>query len=823
VLALCAFAVTPVLALLSFWFRKRARVSSRQMRSREGEIASISGEVLGAIREVQAFGSEEYERARLEAKSAERWHAGIRASRLEGRFAGMIDFASEIGIALVLVVGALRVHSGDLKLGLLTVMIMYAGKVYRPLSAIARQGSRISKALARADRVAEILAADDVLDDPQNGYNGRRATGEIQLDGVVFGYDRERPALHGLSLFIPAGQRVAVIGRSGAGKSTLAALIARFYDPLDGSVLIDGHDLRECRLRWVRNQVGLVLQEGVLFTGTIADNIAYGVEADPEQIVAAAKAAAAHEFIEKLPEGYATMLGQRGVGLSGGQRQRIAIARTILRNPPILVLDEPTTGLDAESEAAVMEGLDALMRGRTAIMITHSPALARTADRVIEMADGRIARQGTPQELAGDLRNIRDATSSDAAVTASRVGPPPDAALTQMSTLLDPDAMALVLQRELGPDTPLSRVAIRYLRYKPRKSLVVHYDVRIGDGDFDAVATIAARRNLEAWASEPAYRRLAEMVDGRAPALRPLNYESELRALIQWLPLDISMPALAHDAVQLRSYLQRADVQIASDGERLRLLAYKPGRRAVLRLDDHVIKIYAGDVEFAGAVMGLEASSRLERLRIPPREAVLPELHLTCQAMLPGRPPSAAGDPAQAAGAVLAGLHRSRLPDLRPFTHADQLRAAAGSVGSVTAVVPELEQRLTGLLRMLELTIPDQSSLLPAHGDYHSNQLLEIDGALAVIDFDEMCAASAALDLASYAAHHVNGGEGDMTAASAALAGLVAGYGVRPHALAWYLSTSILRRAPFPFRFMEPNWPLRIERMVTDAEEALHL
>jgi Ser/Thr protein kinase RdoA (MazF antagonist) len=191
--------------------------------------------------------------------------------------------------------------------------------------------------------------------------------------------------------------------------------------------------------------------------------------------------------------------------------------------------------------------------------------------------------------------------------------------------------------------------------------------------------------------------------------------------------------------------------------------------------------------------------------------------------MLPGRPPSAAADPAQAAGAVLAGLHRSRLPGLRPFTHADQLRAAAGSAGSVTAVVPELEQRLTGLLRMLELTIPDQSSLLPAHGDYHSNQLLEIDGALAVIDFDEMCAASAALDLASYAAHHVNGGEGDMTAASAALAGLVAGYGVRPHALAWYLSTSILRRAPFPFRFMEPNWPLRIERMVTDAEEALHL
>ncbi|MDX6537510.1 MAG: hypothetical protein QOD37_1851 [Gaiellales bacterium] len=821
VLALCAFAVTPVLALLSLWFRKRARVSSKQMRSREGEIASISGEVLGAIREVQAFGSEEFERARLEAKSAERWHAGIRASRLEGRFAAMIDFASEIGIALVLIVGAFRVHDGSLKLGLLTVMVVYAGKVYRPLSQIARQGSRISKALARADRVAEILAADEVLDDPPNGYNGGRAAGEIQLDSVVFGYNPEHPTLRGLSLFIPAGQRVAVIGRSGAGKSTLAALIARFYDPFNGSVLIDGRDLRECRVRWVRNQVGLVLQEGVLFTGTIADNIAYGVEAEPEQIVAAAKAAAAHEFIEKLPKGYETMLGQRGVGLSGGQRQRIAIARTILRNPPILLLDEPTTGLDSESEAAVMAGLDALMRGRTAIMITHSPALARSADRVIEVGEGRILRQGTPQELASDLQNIRDAPGE--ALTASRVVPPHDAALPQMETLLDPDAMALVLQRELGADAPLTRVEVRYLRYKPRKSLVVHYDVTIGDGFFDAVATIAARRNLEAWAREPEYRRLAEMVDGRAPALRPLIYESELQALIQWLPLDISMPALAQHPVQLRTALQGAGVQIASDGERIRLLAYKPGRRAVLRLDEHVIKIYAGEEEFAGAVRGLDVSSQLQRLRIPRREAVLPGLQLTCQAMLAGRPPSAVGDPGQAAGAVLETLHRQQLAGLRPFTHADQLRAASASAGSVIAVVPELEERLHGLLRMLELTMPEQSSLVTVHGDYHSNQLLEVDGALAVIDFDEMCAAAPALDLASYAAHHVNGGEGNMTAASAALAGLVEGYGIRPHALAWYLSTSILRRSPFPFRYMEPRWPLRIERMVADAEEALHL
>ncbi len=823
VLAICAFAVSPVLVLLSFWFRTRARQSSRQMRSREGEIASISGEVLGAIREVQAFGSEEYERARLEAKSAERWHAGIRASRLEGRFAALTDFTGSIGVALVLAVGAIRVHSGDLKIGYLTVMVAYAGKVYRPLSAIARQASKISKSLARADRVAEILAADEVLADPPHGYDGGRATGEVQLDRVVFGYDPEKPNVRDLSLLIPAGQHVAVIGRSGAGKSTLAALIARFYDPLDGAVLIDGRDIRECRLRWVRSQVGLVLQESVLFSGTIADNIAYGIDATREQIVQAAMAAAAHDFIEKLPGGYETMLGQRGAGVSGGQRQRIAIARTILRNPSILVLDEPTTGLDAESEAAVMEGLEVLMRGRTTIMITHSPALARTADRVVEIEAGRIARQGTPQELAADLHGLRAGRAADTGAAPGRLAPPPDVALPQMSVLLDPAAMAGVLQRELGEGAPTPEVAVRYLRYKPRKSLVVHYDVKTSDGLFDAVAIIAARRDLSSWAREPEYRRLAKMVNGRAPALRPMSYEPQLEALIQWLPLDISMPALAEDPDQLRLRLQSAGVEIAASGGRLRLLAYKPRRRAVLELDEHVVKIYAGEAEFAGAVTGLESSVRIPGVTVPRREAVLPALQLTCQELLRGQPPRDGTRCSEAAGGVLALLHRARTGGLGSFTHVDQLKAAAGSIGSVVAVVPELEDRLRVLLRTLEQTLPDASSLVPAHGDYHARQLIETGSELAVIDFDEMCAAAPALDIASFAAHAVNGGEGDLTVAAAAVEGLVQGYGVRPNALSWYLCTSILRRAPFPFRLMEPSWALRIERMVVDAEEALHL
>jgi len=820
VYALLAFSIAPILAVLSIWFKSRARQASKRMRSKEGEIAARSGEVLGAIQQVQAFGSEEFEHGRMERISEERWQAGIDASKIEGRYAGLLDFTGSLSGALVLCFGAWQVNQGKLTPGELLVVVTYARRVYRPLRNIAREASRVSKSLARADRVAEILVADDVLPDAQHGYRGPRATGEIQLDRVVFGYEPERPALESISLLVPAGEKVAVIGRSGAGKSTIAALVARFYDPQDGRVMIDGRDVRECSLQWLRNQVGLVLQESVLFTGTIAENIAYGIEVDREEIVAAAKAAGAHAFVEALPDGYDTELGQRGVGLSGGQRQRIAIARTILRDPAILILDEPTTGLDAASEAEVMEGLEALMQRRTTIMITHSPALARTADRVVEIGAGRILRQGSPRELEADLRRIRRAEAE--VVTADRRGPPPDAALPQMPRLLDPDEMAVAFARSLGEEAATPEVRILYLRYKPRKDLVVLYDVTVGGVRHDAVAIIAARRDLSRWASEPTYVRLAELVDGRAPAPRPLSYDAELNAMIQWLPLDISLPALAQEPGQLRMRLQAAGVSIAASGEGPRMLAYKPRRRAVLQLDGHVVKIYAGGREFAQAVIGLETSTGLGSLRVPAREAMLPGLQLTCQTLLDGhRPDDRQG--VRAAGAELFTLHASDATGLRRFTPEDQLIAAAASVGSVTAVLPELEPRLQALLRTLEETMPEAGPLLPAHGDFHANQLLEVDHRLAVIDFDEMCAAPAALDFSSYVAHLVNGDLDDMDAAARALGGLVQGYGSRPRGASWYVATSILRRSPFPFRFMQPQWPMSIERMVAAAEEALHV
>ncbi|MGH8965592.1 MAG: ABC transporter ATP-binding protein, partial [Actinomycetes bacterium] len=221
----------------------------------------------------------------------------------------------------------------------------------------------------------------------------------VDLEDVHFRYTEDRPALAGVTLHVPSGSRLALVGESGAGKSTVGALVARFYDPSQGSVRIDGRDAHEWPLRWVRDQVGVLLQDTILFSGTVRENIAYGTDADNTKVEEVARAAGALGFIESLPEGFDTMLGPGGVGLSGGQRQRIGIARVLLRDPPVLVLDEPTTGLDAESEAQVMAGLNHLIEGRTTILITHSTALARSADHVALMAAGRVVEYDVPERL----------------------------------------------------------------------------------------------------------------------------------------------------------------------------------------------------------------------------------------------------------------------------------------------------------------------------------------------------------------------------------------------------------------------------------------
>jgi ATP-binding cassette subfamily B protein len=406
VLTLVAFCVVPSLFAVIRHYQAKVKAAASRQRAMEGEIASLANEALSAMPVVKAFGTERFEGARVERSSSERLAVGVEASRLEARFGVVVDLLGAISTALILGIGVLRAAAGEITAGDLVVFVSYSNRMYRPLREIARQSTRFARAMARLDRIGDVLRSDEVLEE-RGHHIADRLRGELTFEDVSFRYARDRWALQHVTLHVPAGRRVALVGASGAGKSTVGALVARFYDPTAGQVLLDGRDARDGSLDWLRQQVGVLLQDTILFSGTVAENIAYGREVTRTNVEEAATAAGAAEFIEALPEGYDTVLGPGGLGLSGGQRQRLGIARVLLRDPPVLILDEPTTGLDATSERRVLGGISSLMRGRTTVLITHSMTLARQADLVAVLHEGRIVEAGEPAILLSSGAEFR--------------------------------------------------------------------------------------------------------------------------------------------------------------------------------------------------------------------------------------------------------------------------------------------------------------------------------------------------------------------------------------------------------------------------------
>jgi len=296
--------------------------------------------------------------------------------------------------------GALQVLNHRMLIGELFVIVGYLGNIYKPLKGMAKLSSDYSKAMASGDRIAEILDIEPEIQDDPNAVEAPRFKGEIRFEDVSFDYGNGRTVLRNVSFSVSPGQRLALVGGSGAGKSTIVSLILRLYDPRKGTICMDGTDIRQYRRESLRDQIGLVLQNAILFGATVRENIAYGrPEASAAEIEAAARAANADEFIRELPHGYDTVIGERGATLSGGQRQRIAIARALIRNAPVLILDEPMTGLDVESEAKVREALDRLMAGKTCILITHDLPSIADADVVLVLEEGRIIETGTHARL----------------------------------------------------------------------------------------------------------------------------------------------------------------------------------------------------------------------------------------------------------------------------------------------------------------------------------------------------------------------------------------------------------------------------------------
>jgi len=397
---LIAVAVTPFMLLLVSRFKKAVKKATREVRKEQSKIVTVVEQGLQSIRVVKAFGRQDLAEEELAAVSEAIVDASLKARRVKALLSPIVTITVALCTAIVLWRGSLLILAGAMTAGALTVFLSYLSKFFKPVQDLATMTNTIAQTAVGVDRIRAILDADNIIPERPDARPPGTLAGDIEFDHVGFCYSADSPVLIDVSFHIKPGQIVGIVGPTGGGKSTVVSLIPRFYDPTSGTVKIDGVDVRDYRFRELRDQIGYVLQETVLFEGSVRDNIAYGRKGvTEEQIMEAARLANADEFIARMPHGYDTMVGERGETLSGGQRQRIGIARAVIRDNPILILDEPTAALDTESERFVIEALERLMKGRTVITIAHRLSTIRDAHKIIVLKGGVVAEEGTHDEL----------------------------------------------------------------------------------------------------------------------------------------------------------------------------------------------------------------------------------------------------------------------------------------------------------------------------------------------------------------------------------------------------------------------------------------
>ena len=507
-LALVALGVSPPLFVLSRLYRPRMRRQSRHVKKLESSALAVVQETLGALRVVKAFGQETRETDRFVRRSTEGVSARIRLALMEGRYGVLVGLTSALGTAAVLLIGARHVGEGVLTLGQLWMVLTYLGQLYEPLKTISKKAAGIQSYLASAERAFGLLDEQPEVPERPDARAIGRATGAVAFRHVSFAYGPDRPVLHDVSFEIEPGTRLGVVGATGAGKTTLISLLTRFYDPIEGAILLDGVDLRDYRLLDLRRQFAVVLQDPVLFSLSIAENIAYAAPgATREQVVAAAQAANAHEFIERFPQGYETQVGERGVKLSGGQRQRVALARAFLKDSPVLILDEPTSSVDAKTESAIVEALERLKQGRTVIVISHRSTTLAGCSAFLTVDGGRVVADTTP-----------------AAVEALPTPAPPSRTPSRALSVKRREILlahpAVRAWQQLDPErvVPDRITPAKFKPNKPRPNLTVY---RLEGVGIDGAAVIAKRCTREGGRIE---RTVYERILAHVPLAGPRYY-----------------------------------------------------------------------------------------------------------------------------------------------------------------------------------------------------------------------------------------------------------------------------------------------------------
>ncbi|GMT41708.1 MAG: hypothetical protein IEMM0002_0119 [bacterium] len=850
-LAMIAVTIVPLFWLFTVRFGRRISDVSRKQRKRESAMAATVAESLGSIKTVQALSLENAFSKTFTSASSKSLKEGVQAKRLAAALERSVDMLIAAATALVLWYGANLVMKKALTPGDLIVFLAYLKNAFKPMRNFAKYSGRLAKASAAGERVMELIELSPDVKDAPDAVAAEPFRGSIRFENVTFGYEPEKLVLDKLDFEVQPGESIAIVGQSGAGKSTLVSLILRLYDPGSGRILVDGSDIRGYTLESLRSQINIVLQDSLLFAASVRDNIAYGnPAASVDEIKSAAILANAHGFISAFPDGYDTVIGERGVTLSNGQRQRLAIARAAIRKCPILILDEPTTGLDAETESEVVKALDNVSKGKTTFIISHTLSMASRADRILCLANGRIIESGTHTELmnAGglyaDLYRIQTGTVTNMNKVSRLMLEASDAELAQrdyklpgLATLLDPHAFLTSLKDAL-PDREFGAIEAKYLRYKPGTNCLAAYNVFI-DGDKTVVYAKAYGGDAKVKLGK---------AQKRSETLRvsfPRNIALEKSKItVCFFPNDNKLKSLwkLFDQEKRLEFLP----SIFPDqpdywNSELSSLRYKPERRYVARMsvggkNIGALKAYT-EKGYSDSDAGSKNNIKTERFRIARQTGCSGKYYVRVFEWLNGCP---LGDVLldgghsatllKAVGKAAAELHLNSVGDAGILTKEMESKRIAEVANGMASLYPAAGKRFldcSGKISRQLLARNYRSAFI--HGDFYADQILVDGNILGLLDLDRACYGDPAGDLGLFVAHLEREVlRNNLTPETlrrfkeAFCAGyLSVGESSVLEDVDLFTAAGLFRLLPEPFRYRENNWRQITENQLDRIEELM--